>query len=182
MSQTKCINANVTKANGAMTIAQAGAVSTSDVTKQDFSLSELNTINKSAYGTHVYLGNTTGSSGNLGTFRPLTASDFGYQAKNKYIIPQVSAYIAGVASTLLISPSNKISPRAFNKLGAVHTAYLTVMTWTGGNDGLPTYTKTVSSQTPSFGTDNAAKDITDFTFRTGKPLPVTQAYITPNSD
>ena len=179
MAQTKCINANLVKANGAMTIAQGGNIPSSNLI-QDFSLAEINSVNKSVYGSHVTLGSSVASSGNLGTAKIIAAAKFSYQAPGKYIIPQVSTFIAGIASTLLVSPSSKISNRPNNKLGAVHTAHMTALSWTAGISA-PVYTPTISSQAPSFGADREATTIGQFCYMTGKKLPVQADYTTPNS-
>ncbi len=183
MAQTKCISGNVYKLNGAMTIAQAGAIPSTDATKQDLSIAELTTNNnlKAQYGSKVVRAVSAVSSGNLGTIMPIAGGTFAYLNRSQFISQVAGRYINGVATTLFQSPSTKISQRPDNRLGAVHTAFLTVLTWTANPGGLPTYTKTISSQAPNFGTDHALSVPAEFAYRTGKPTVVQADYIVPYS-
>lgn len=185
MTQTTCISANITKTNGAMTIAAAGNIPSTDTTKQDFSLEEMNRPVRIGYGSKVFEAVSATSSGNVGTMKALSGSVFSYQEKDKYIIPQVSAYVGGVASTLLRSPSSKVPNRSNNKIVAVHTGYLTGIAFTFGQDGIPLFTPTTTASNPDFGVDHdnlAPVTAAEFAYRDGSPSVIQDDYILPYSN
>jgi hypothetical protein len=181
MAQTRCISANGIKNTGSATIAAAGNIPTSDTKLQDFSLSELNTVNKSVYGSHVYQAVSAVSSGNLGTIAPVTGSPFAHFSKTQFIMQVAGRYLNNAATTFFQSPSNKMQQRAWNKVKTTKTVYLTALSWTGGNDGLPTYAMTKSANTLNYGDDHETTTIGEFTIRTGAPTPTSFDYTTPYS-
>lgn len=178
MATTKCINANAQKLSGdAATIAAAGNVSGKNSNK---SLIELNTGSEQ-YGSTVMLAVSTESSGNLGTIKPYGAGVFQSFEKGQYIMKIAGNKISQVATTLFNGGANWMRQRPFNKIQVTHTGFLTSLSWSSNRDGQPTYTLTQSAQAPDFGADHETTTLGSLVYRTGKPIPVQEAYDTPSS-
>lgn len=182
MSIQAAVSGNAYKNNGG-TMKKAGSADVSagqPVTKSRTLMDDAVAI---SYGSKVALSSgSTGSSGNVGTFKALTSGTFAYNmVADRYIMKKRTHYVNGVASTLLTScasesaeryrnPSYLESTRTYGSgVSATYDIYSGTLT-KGGNYG----------GSSSFGQDHAARPTNavpgELTYKTGKAGAIQDDY------
>lgn len=110
MATTTSISGNTQKNNGA-TIYRAGNIDTTGPVTNDFTVSE-NLGGVRSYGATVLeAGGYPAQSGNLGTFRPLSAGRFGEMETGQYVAKILGTRIAQTDDTFLRSGAAQTSSR-----------------------------------------------------------------------
>lgn len=113
------------------------------------------------------------------------ARDFATMTAGEYVAKILGTQIAGTADTFLASGAAYTSGRQpINFLESMKVAMLTGRSWTGGQDGPPNYTDTVSESTLDYtsamGNDDAARPTDavpgELTYRTGAATPTQDEY------
>ena len=101
-----------TRNNGGTIVAAGNVNTTSGPVKVDLSLQE-QAVQDDEYGSKVVLSSgTSGSSGNLGTYTPVSAGTFAYQqVAGTYLMRRQSTTIGGVANTTLNSGASDYGTR-----------------------------------------------------------------------
>jgi hypothetical protein len=160
MATQKAVSANVQRKHG-ITVLDAGNASASLVTRNlDYTVVNLHTgTNGSAIPpaqtdanmAQNEAGTTEPAVGRskTPTYKPYSAGTFAYLVKNKYIVLGESQTISGAANTRLATTGadhgNRVSIHPTHNM---RTTFLKVWTWTGSDEGGPTYTKTLVNRGP----------------------------------
>lgn len=112
---------------------------------------------KNVLGESDYVSSGVKLTTNSGLAKSVSAGTFAVLAVRKYIIRKVTTTLAGVANTVLQSGASDFgNRRAIHKTESARTTFLSALSWTADNDGMPTYAFTKSQKNTAFGNDNAA--------------------------
>ena len=90
----------------------------------------------------------------------VSAGNYAKTLPSVYTVMKLSTTLAGVANTVLYTGAADFGGRkSQHTIKNIRTTFLKILTWTGGNDGLPTYSKTIVTRTPQqndYGNDEGA--------------------------
>lgn len=93
-----------------------------------------------------------------GLAKSVSAGTFAVLTKAKYVIRKVTTTLAGVANTAILSGASDFGNRiAIKKVESMRTTFLSSLSWTADNDGMPTYAFTKSQKNTAYGNDHAAR-------------------------
>ena len=182
MTTQAAVSGNPYKNNGG-TVIKGGNATTTTGSPFTSNKSLIDMAVVTPYGSQIALSSgSTGSSGNVGTFKSLTSGTFAYRmVAGRYIMKRATAFVNGSASTFLTSGASESAERTMNPavletgrtLGSGATASFDVFTGTltkGGNYG----------GSMSWGTDNEARPTNavpgELAYKTSAKLPVADEY------
>ena len=186
MSTQAAISGNPYKNNGG-TVIKGGSVTTTVGNPFTKSRTLMDNAVTTGYGAQVSLSSgSTGSSGNVGTFKALTSGTFGYNmVAGRYVMKRSCGYINGTANTLLLSGASDSAERHLNPAlittavpyGSGATASYNLLTGVFTKGGGAGNRYSFAGTAPL---DDAARPTYavpgELTYKTGAKLPVQDEY------